>query len=104
LGLPLVDETNSPGRRSRRRHDRRRRRSGVAAVVLALLVCVAIVAGLFLGGRALLDRIVPDSEVDYAGPGSGEAIVKIEPGDSLRTIAGALRSADVIGSEEAFVD
>jgi UPF0755 protein len=94
----------SRGRRGGRRGGaptRRRRRP--VAVVLSLLVLAGLVAGIFFGGQALLRMVNPAAE-DFAGTGTGNVEIRINSGDSLRTIAATLTEADVIASPDPFLD
>ncbi|MCW2619605.1 MAG: hypothetical protein JWR28_2754 [Modestobacter sp.] len=81
----------------------RRKRRGPITVVLSLLVLIALVAGLAIGGLALWRTINPTA-ADYTGSGTGSVDVKVDQGDSLRTIAGTLAGADVIASTGPFED
>jgi UPF0755 protein len=81
----------------------RRKRRGPITVVLSLLVLIGLVAGLAVGGLALWRTINPTA-ADYTGSGTGSVDVKVNPGDSLRTIAGTLAGADVIASTGPFED
>jgi UPF0755 protein len=107
--IGLMDDGPRTTRTQRRRRHRRRRRSKFGSI-LAVLLSVVIVAGLlaviFFGGRALFgdrfaDAFAPPD--DYPGPGSGEVIVTIEPGASLRSIGSTLTEANVVASQQAFV-
>jgi UPF0755 protein len=89
------------GRDGRDGRPRKRRRP--LAVVLSLAVLIALVAGVLVGGHALLRTINPAAE-DYSGAGSGSVDIRISDGDSLRTIAGTLVGADVIASGTPFLD
>ncbi|MPQ99162.1 endolytic transglycosylase MltG [Modestobacter sp. I12A-02628] len=80
-----------------------RRKRRPIAVLLSLVVLAGLVAGVFYGGRALIAQINPVAE-DYAGAGSGEVKVRINPGDNLRQIGRTLVAADVIASVPPFTD
>jgi len=41
---------------------------------------------------------------DYAGAGTGQVAIRVNEGDSLRTVAGTLVEADVIASTKPFLD
>jgi UPF0755 protein len=71
--------------------------------VLSLVVLVALVGGIVVGGQALLRAVNPVAE-DFAGAGTGSVDVRINDGDSLRTIAATLVESDVIASTEPFLD
>ena len=76
---------------------RRRAHPGlVVAVLLALLI-----GGAFVGTRLL--GLVGAAD-DYPGPGTGEVVIEVEPGDSSSAIGATLADADVVASADAFVD
>jgi UPF0755 protein len=72
-------------------------------VLLSLVVLVALGVGVVVGGNALWRTINPVAE-DYTGTGTGSVDVRVDQGDSLRTIAGHLVTADVIASSGPFED
>jgi UPF0755 protein len=82
---------------------RPRKRRGPITIVLSLIVLAALVVGIGVGGKRLWTAINPIAE-DYSGSGTGTVDVRVNDGDSLRTIAGTLVSADVIASAEPFED
>jgi UPF0755 protein len=86
---------NGPGRPHKRR--------GPVTVVLSLVVLAALVVGIVVGGKLLYRTVNPLAE-DYSGTGTGTVDVRIDEGDSLRTIAGHLVTAGVIASAEPFED
>ncbi|GGK25379.1 hypothetical protein GCM10010124_17390 [Pilimelia terevasa] len=99
LGLAYEDGDRGRHRRSAE-SPRRRGRTVIAAVVAVLLL-----AG--LGGAAYwgLDRALGFfSAPDYAGGGADEVVVEVRDGDTLRQIGVTLVKADVVKSDEAFVE
>lgn len=89
--------------RRRSRRSKRRRFGSFLAVLVSLAVVGALVAGVYLGGRALLgDMFAPAP--DYEGPGQGSVEVTIPPGATLRSIGTILVDADVVASQDAFVN
>lgn len=81
----------------------RRRRTHPALVLLVLLGL--LVAGSWVGIRILGDSLGAfGSAEDYPGPGSGEVVVEVSPGDSSSAIGQTLEEADVVASADAFVD
>ncbi len=71
-----------------------------------LLVLALIAAGLFFGGGWALDKVrslVGDSP-DFGGPGSGQVIVQVRPGDTSSDIGRSLKSGGVVKSVDAFLD
>jgi UPF0755 protein len=106
IGLRMDDGPRTSRGRRRRRRRRRSRFGSRLAVLLSLVVVGGLIAVIFFGGRALFgdrfaDTFAPPE--DYPGPGSGEVIVTIEPGSSLRSIGATLAEANVVASQEAFV-
>jgi UPF0755 protein len=101
----LIDEEPPLSRRERRRSRRSKRRRFISflAVLVSLAVVGALVAGVYYGGRALLgDLFAPAA--DYEGPGHGSVEVTIPPGATLRSIGSILVEADVVASQDAFVN
>ena len=101
LGLGLAYDDQPPHRRRRRRRGIGRSLVPLAVVVVVL---VAVPAALFLAGRGLLDKLNPAGPADYAGQGSGSAVVQVKPGDSLTAVGRTLQAAGVVRSVEAFTD
>ncbi|RBY76775.1 endolytic transglycosylase MltG [Geodermatophilus sp. TF02-6] len=118
LGTAGTEEPRRPRRRSRRDQGdldggsgdrssggarRPRRRRSPLAVVLSLAVLAGLVAGIVLGGKALIGLVNPPDE-DYTGQGSGSVEVRIAEGDTLSDIARTLQTQGVIASVGPFVD
>ena len=83
---------------------RRRRRRGLARL-LAVLVVLGLTAGLVLGGVYAVRSVFGSTGAqDYPGPGSGEAVVQIAPGDTAGDVADVLAAQDVVGSRQAFFE
>ena len=76
----------------------RRRRAVVMLVVLLALVAVAA-----WGAVTVLDRLMA-GPADYPGPGQGEVVIEVLPGDTAGDIGATLADADVVASQAAFVD
>jgi len=73
--------------------------------LLAVLVILLLVAGLAYGGLAGVRSLFGGSAAeDYSGPGGGEVMVQIMPGDTSGAIADALVEADVVASRRAFFE
>jgi UPF0755 protein len=86
------------------RRRRRRRRQGVART-LAVLVVLSIVAALAWGGLVVTRGLFGSSAAeDYPGPGSGEVVVQIAPGDTAGDVADTLAGEDVVASRQAFFE
>lgn len=75
----------------------------LAVIIVAALVVVGG-TGVFLAGKLpemfSTEKVVPD----FAGPGSGEALVKVPRGASNSAIGAALVDAGVVKSQEAFAE
>jgi UPF0755 protein len=106
IGLTMDDGPRTSRTQRRRRHRRRRRSRfrSIVAVVLSVAVVAGLIAVIFFGGRALFgdrfaDTFAPPD--DYPGPGSGEVVVTIESGASLRSIGTTLAEANVVASQES---
>jgi UPF0755 protein len=73
----------------------------LAVLFVALLVAGLAVGAVWAGGKVLSQF---DSAPDYAGPGSGEVVVQVEPGQTAADVATTLRDQDVIASRTAFLE
>ncbi|MGY1637370.1 endolytic transglycosylase MltG [Geodermatophilus sp. SYSU D00742] len=110
-GLEVLGASPEEPRRSRRRTGdddeppagRSRRRRSPVAVVLSLVVLAGLVAGIVLGGKALINLVNPPSE-DFVGQGTGEVQIRIAVGDTLSDIGRTLVAEGVIASVGPFVD
>jgi len=71
-------------------------------VVLSLAVVIGVLVAAYLGARSLLGNVFQEAE-DYTGSGSGEVVIEVQQGDSLRAIADRLVADDVVASTSAFV-
>jgi UPF0755 protein len=79
---------------------RPRRGRGCLAVFVAFAILGGAVAFVAVKGQSYLANAftVPD----YSGPGQGEIVVQVSPGDTSRDIAYTLEKKDVVKSAEAF--
>ncbi len=89
------------------RHRRRRRRSRspvarIVAVLFVLALVVALVAGAVYGFSRVSSLFA--AAPDYEGPGSGEVVIQIEPGQTAAQVATTLRENDVVASRAAFLE
>lgn len=99
------DPYDRPSRSDRRRDDRDRRKRRRRRLIVPLIVLV-LVAGLgaaaLLGGRSLTNRF--GTTPDYAGSGTGEVLVTVNPGDTATDIAATMVERGVVKSEKAFAN
>ncbi|PRY50670.1 UPF0755 protein [Geodermatophilus tzadiensis] len=102
LAAHLTGHADDHGGSRRGTRNGRRRRAPLVNV-LVLLVLAGLVAGIVLGGRALIGLVNPEAQ-DYAGAGTGTVEVRIGGGDTLSDIARTLVDQDVIASAEPFVE
>jgi UPF0755 protein len=102
LGLPFDDEPDTRQARRRRQEKRQRdRRRAMTAMVLVLTIFVLLGGGIWYG----VDRVgALLAAPDYPGPGTGQVVVQIQPGDTASDIAGTLQGKGVVKSTKAFVD
>ncbi|WP_405085750.1 endolytic transglycosylase MltG [Microbispora sp. NBC_01389] len=88
-------------RRSRRRR-KRQRRKGRVATLFALVIIVAVLAGLgYLGFTWARGVVIPN---DFTGEGTGEVVVEIQEGESATDVAQMLEEQGVVASARAFVN
>ncbi|GAB2927273.1 endolytic transglycosylase MltG [Rhodococcus aerolatus] len=83
----------------RRTVARRRRRLGT---VVAVVVLLGVVAGVVVGGRALLGSFGSSSTPDFAGPAGPEVVVRVASGDTSAQIGATLADRGVVASAAAF--
>ncbi|QWC85260.1 endolytic transglycosylase MltG [Nocardioidaceae bacterium] len=85
-----------------------RRRRGLGCVVALVVLAVIVGAGYFgvqRGLEALDGRFDTEPVADYPGPGTGEVVYEVQPGDTPENeIATALEQQDVVQSAEAFIE
>lgn len=96
------DRPSRSDRRQEERQRRRRRRRRLIVPLVALLLIAGLGAAAMVGGRSLTSRFgnVPD----FAGAGSGEVLVVVNPGDTASDIAATMVSQGVVKSEKAFAN
>lgn len=71
-------------------------------LLIVLAVALALVAGIALGGRALVRSMF--GTPDYDGQGTGKVVVQVKPGESAQQIAATLLAKDVVKSAKAFTE
>jgi UPF0755 protein len=98
-------EPLQPAAGSGRGHRRaaKRRRSGCLPVLVVAVLFVAVLGWFLRGAISDVKDMFAGAE-DYAGPGSGEVTVVIDPGQSIRSMGEELEELDVVASADAFVD
>jgi UPF0755 protein len=97
------DPYDRPSRSERRRSEverRKRRRRRIFLPLLVLILIGGLGAGALVGGRSLTGKF--GSTPDFAGTGSGEALVVVQPGDTATDIAATMVKQGVVKSEKAF--
>ncbi|QKE84962.1 endolytic transglycosylase MltG [Arthrobacter sp. NEB 688] len=106
------EETPDRGQPTRRRevHSRGRRPRRRGRRLVALLLALGLIGGAAYGAWTVLGPGVSGlfddepTDVDFAGPGEGEARVVIQQGDTGETIATTLRNAGVTKTRTAYLD
>jgi UPF0755 protein len=71
-------------------------------VLFVLLLVVALAVGAVWAGGKVLSQF--ESAPDYPGPGSGEVLIQIQPGQTAADVATTLRDEDVVASRTAFLE
>lgn len=88
------------GRQSQKRKKARKRGKRFVGWVLALALIAGLSATIWFGARDILGL----DYADYEGAGKKDIVVHVADGDSTRAIAGKLVEADVVASEQAFLE
>ncbi|MFU8854040.1 endolytic transglycosylase MltG [Micromonospora sp. SL1-18] len=98
-------EMGEKGRHRRGAVRKRKGGGGRGKTVFALLMTLVLLGGIGGGAYVGFDRIRSYFVTpDYAGPGSGEAVVQVKSGETLAEIGDTLYDAGVVKSSKAFVD
>lgn len=71
-------------------------------LTIVLLLVVALIAGIAIGGRRLYTSLL--GAPDYHGTGSGRVVVEVHQGDSARQIGQTLHDKGVVKSVKAFTN
>ena len=108
FSLDELVESHEEQHSHRGRRRSKPRRGGFFRSVLPVLLVMVVVGALIVGGvqgyRWVTSNLNVEQEAtDYPGPGSGEAIVEVEDGDTGTDIAKTLVEAGVIQSSGPFV-
>jgi len=105
IGLPFHDTEEIPRTRAARHRRRRQRGRDRRRTFIAFLVMV-LVFGLLGGGAYYGYGKVKDffTAEDYAGNGTGQAVIQVEDGDTATDIANTLFKAGVVKSAKAFTN
>ncbi|MEJ1181158.1 MULTISPECIES: endolytic transglycosylase MltG [unclassified Pseudarthrobacter] len=77
-----------------------RRRRRLLALFLTLAVFVTAVA---VGAQFLKPLLGTDKPSDFPGPGTGEVVVSVEPGEGTRSMASKLESEKVVANADTFL-
>ncbi len=99
----LLPGDDQPRTRRRHAHRKRRRLSGCLPMLLVILG-FAVLAVVFVPRGIDEVRSALAGPEDYPGPGTGEVLVVIDPGQSVASMGEELAEMDVVASSEAFVD
>jgi UPF0755 protein len=100
-----VPRATRVGRAERsRRAERSAPRRGRGRRTAVLLVAVAVLLVAVGGGGLYLYRTYLASDPDFTGPGEGDVVVQVAPGDSTAAIGRTLSAAGVVASVAAFLD
>lgn len=103
--LPSAETKRSGRRTSSRGRQRRRRRRTFRALAVTVVALLVVGGGLVLASDPLRQLVGTFTEPnDYEGTGTGEAQVRVEVGDSGRTIGTTLAEAGVVKTAGAFAD
>lgn len=79
---------------------RRRRLPKPVGLLVVAVVLLGLVAGVVLGGRALIGSFA--SVPDFTGAGTGRAVVQVKTGDSATDVGATLVQNGVVKSVKAF--
>lgn len=77
-----------------------RRRRRLLALFLTLAVFVTAVA---VGAQFLKPLLGNDKPSDFPGPGTGEVVVSVQPGEGTRSMASKLESEKVVANADTFL-
>lgn len=92
-----------PAKDPTQRRQRSGRRGGIVIIVALVAIVAAVLGGGWLAfGPAIMDRF--SEAEDYSGAGTGEVVVRIEPGWTGAQVATMLEDEGVIADQEAFYD
>lgn len=85
---------------------RAKKRRGPVGVLAVLVVVVLVCGGLYFGVSKGIDWVQGQfgAAEDYSGPGTGEVLFEVQPGDTAAAIGRGLKEAGVVASVEAFIN
>lgn len=89
-------------RRPPRKAHRRTRRKALIAVALSLIVLGGIGTATTVGVSRVYDKLT-EGTADFGGPPTGEKVVQVTAGSSIRTIGRTLEENGVVRTEGSFV-
>jgi len=99
---PLASLTEDPPQRQGGR--RKKRFSGcLPMLVFVVLAAVLIAAAVQYVVRPWVEDLFADPE-DFPGPGKGEVVFVVDPGQTVQSMGDELEEVGVVASAEAFVD
>ncbi|WP_028655737.1 endolytic transglycosylase MltG [Nocardioides sp. J54] len=102
--LPGEDPATRPVENGgRRRAARSKRRSGCLPMLVAVVLFGAVLAWFARGAISDVRDMFSGPE-DYDGPGTGEVMMVVDPGQSVRSMGDELEELNVVASADAFVD
>ncbi len=103
--LPADEPHDAPdgdARRPPRKAHRRTRRKALIAVVLSLIVLGGIGTATTVGVSRVYDKLT-EGTADFEGPATGEKVVQVTSGSSIRAIGRELEANGVVRTEGSFV-
>ncbi|MFC5730097.1 MULTISPECIES: endolytic transglycosylase MltG [Nocardioides] len=99
----LSEMTSGGSHEPGRRRAARKRRSSCLPILLVIVIFCVVTA--WFARSAISDvRDMFAGPEDYPGPGQGEVMVVIDPGQSVSSMGTELEELDVVASSEAFLE
>ncbi|HWJ65453.1 MAG TPA: endolytic transglycosylase MltG [Nocardioides sp.] len=101
--LPEPAADQHPGSTAGGRRRNRKRRSGCLPVLLVAILFCAVLAWFARGAISDVREMLAGPD-DFDGPGTGEVMLVVDPGQSVTSMGQELEELGVVASSEAFVD
>lgn len=101
--LPEPAADQHPGSTAGGRRRSRKRRSGCLPVLLVAILFCAVLAWFARGAISDVREVLAGPD-DFDGPGTGEVMLVVDPGQSVTSMGQELEELGVVASSEAFVD